>query len=147
MLYQSPNLGGVQLYGIYAFAATLTQPVPATTGNMLNLGASYAGYGLYAGLSYVNQHPGQETIAGLPTALTLLSIGNFIGAPAYRVGIVNFQFNYSYPRAQDPVCEVSRCGARHGALAQHRRAGCDDPGYSHGYDRDRGFVAQRARGA
>ena len=107
----------------------------------------HTGYGLYAGLSYVNQHPGQETIAGLLTSLTLLSTGPFIGAPAYRVGIVNFQFNYSYQRAQDPVCEASRCGARHGALAQHRRAGCDDPGYSHGYDRDRGFVAQRARGA
>jgi len=102
VLYQSPNLGGVQLYGMYAFAATVTQPVPATTGNMLNLGATYTGYGLYAGLSYVNQHPGQETIAGLPTALTLLSTEHFIGALAYRVGIVNFQFNYSYRRAQDP---------------------------------------------
>jgi GBP family porin len=70
ILYQSPNMGGLQLYGMYAFAATVTQPVPATTGNMLNLGASYTGYGLYAGLAYVNQHPGQETIAGLPTALS-----------------------------------------------------------------------------
>jgi GBP family porin len=91
-----------QFYGMYAFAATVTQPVPATTGNMLNLGASYTGYGLYAGLAYVNQHPGQETIAGLPTALSLLGTEHFIGALAYRVGIVNFQFNYSYQRAQDP---------------------------------------------
>ena len=102
ILYQSPNLGGLQLYGMYAFAATVTQPVPATTGNMLNLGASYSGYGLYAGVAYVNQHPGQETIAGLPTALSLLGTEHFIGALAYRVGIVNFQFNYSYQRAQDP---------------------------------------------
>ncbi len=102
ILYQSPNMGGLQLYGMYAFAATVTQPVPATTGNMLNLGATYTGYGLYAGLAYVNQHPGQETIAGLPTALSLLGTEHFIGALAYRVGIVNFQFNYSYNRAQDP---------------------------------------------
>ncbi|MGA7782250.1 MAG: porin [Paraburkholderia sp.] len=102
VLYQSPNMGGVQLYGMYAFSATVTQPVPATTGNMLNVGANYSGYGLYAGLAYVNQHPGQETIASLPTALNLLSTEHFIGALAYRVGIVNFQFNYSYQRAQDP---------------------------------------------
>jgi general bacterial porin, GBP family len=102
ILYQSPNMGGLQLYGMYAFASTVTQPVPATTGNMLNLGASYTGYGLYAGLAYVNQHPGQGTIAGLPTALSLLGTEHFIGALAYRVGIVNFQFNYSYNRAQDP---------------------------------------------
>jgi GBP family porin len=102
VLYQSPNLGGLQLYGMYAFAATVTQPVPSTTGNMLNVGASYSGYGLYAGLAYVNQHPGQETVAGLPGALGLLSTEHFIGALAYRLGIVNFQFNYSYNRAQDP---------------------------------------------
>jgi GBP family porin len=84
ILYQSPNMGGLQLYG------------------MLNLGATYTGYGLYAGLAYVNQHSGQETIAGLPTTLSLLGTEHFIGALAYRVGIVNFQFNYSYNRAQDP---------------------------------------------
>ncbi|HEY1997761.1 porin [Paraburkholderia sp.] len=102
ILYQSPNMGGVQLYGMYAFASTVSQPIPATTGNMLNVGASYTGYGLYAGLAYVNQHPGQETIQGLPTALSLLGTEHFIGVLAYRVGIVNFQFNYSYQRAKDP---------------------------------------------
>ncbi|SDG83884.1 porin [Paraburkholderia phenazinium] len=102
IMYQSPNLGGLQLYGMYAFASTVTQPVPATTGNMLNLGATYTGYGLYAGLAYVYQHPGQETIAGLPGPLSLLGTEHFIGALAYRLGIVNFQFNYSYQRAQDP---------------------------------------------
>jgi len=62
----------------------------------------YTGYGLYAGLAYVNQHPGQMTVAGLPGALSLLGTEHFIGALAYRLGIVNFQFNYSYQRAQDP---------------------------------------------
>jgi GBP family porin len=27
ILYQSPNMGGLQLYGMYAFAATVTQPI------------------------------------------------------------------------------------------------------------------------
>jgi predicted porin len=102
ILYQSPNLGGVQLYGMYAFAATVTQPVQASLGNTLNLGATYTGYGLYAGLAYVYQHPGQETIASLPGPLDLLGTEHFIGALAYRVGIVNFQFNYSYQYAQEP---------------------------------------------
>jgi predicted porin len=62
----------------------------------------YTGYGLCAGLAYVNQHPGQMTVAGLPGALSLLDTEHFIGALAYRLGIVNFQFNYSYQRAQDP---------------------------------------------
>jgi GBP family porin len=108
ILYTSPDISGLKFYGMYAFSATVTQPVPATTGNMLNLGATYTGYGFYAGLSYVNQHSGEETIAGLPGPLTLLGTEHFIGALAYRVGIVNFQFNYSYNRAQDPA---------HGSLA------------------------------
>ncbi|NYH18532.1 putative porin [Paraburkholderia bryophila] len=101
ILYQSPNLKGLQFYGMYAFASTVTQPVPATTGNMLNLAASYSGYGLYAAVAYVNQHAGQETLAGLPAPLSLLGTEHFIGALAYRVGIVNFQFNYSYQRAEN----------------------------------------------
>jgi general bacterial porin, GBP family len=102
VLYQSPKLAGAQLYAMYGFAATVTQPVPATTGNVLNVGATYSGAGLYAGVAYANQHPGQETIAGLPAQLGLLSTEHFIGALAYRFGIVNLQFNYSYQRAQDP---------------------------------------------
>ncbi|MDI7065499.1 porin, partial [Klebsiella pneumoniae] len=96
VMYQSPNLKGLQFYGMYAFSATVTQPVPATTGNMLNVAATYSGYGFYAGVAYVNQHSGRETIAGLPAALSLLGTEHFIGALAYRIGIVNFQFNYSY---------------------------------------------------
>ncbi|MFD1559733.1 porin [Paraburkholderia silviterrae] len=102
ILYQSPNLNGLQLYGMYAFAATVTQPTPSTGGNMLNVGASYTGYGLYAGVSYVNQHSGEQTIAGLPGPLSLLGTEHFIGAIAYRIGIVNLQFNYAYQRADNP---------------------------------------------
>ncbi len=103
IMYQSPDMKGLKLYDMYAFSATVSQPVPATTGNMLNVAATYSGYGFYAGLAYVNQHPGQETIAGLPTSLSLLGTEHFIGALAYRIGIVNFQFNYSYNRAQNPT--------------------------------------------
>ena len=110
IMYQSPDMKGLKLYGMYAFSATVSQPIPATTGNMLNVAATYSGYGFYAGLAYVNQHPGQETIAGLPTSLSLLGTEHFIGALAYRIGIVNFQFNYSYNRPQDPA---------HGSLAAH----------------------------
>lgn len=101
ILYQSPNLRGVQFYGMYAFANTVTQPVPASSGNMLNLAMTYSGYGLYAAVAYVNQHSGQETIASLPAPLNLLSTEHFIGALAYRFGIVNLQFNYSYQRTKD----------------------------------------------
>jgi predicted porin len=101
MLYQSPDLRGVQFFAMYGFAATVTQPVPSTSGNMLDLGLSYSGYGLYAGLGYQNQHPGAETFPGLPATLNLLGTEHFIGALAYRIGIVNFQFNYSYNRPKD----------------------------------------------
>lgn len=101
MLYQSPNLKGLQFYGMYAFSATVSQPVPSTSGNMLNVAATYSGYGFYAALSYVNQHSGQETITGLPTSLSLLGTEHFIGALAYQIGIVNLQFNYSYQHAKD----------------------------------------------
>ncbi|UXU85777.1 porin [Burkholderia sp. S-53] len=101
ILYQSPNLRGVQFYGMYAFSATVTQPAPATIGNELNLGASYSGYGIYAGLSYANQQSGQVTIAGLPASLNRLATEHFIGALAYQVGIVKLQFNYAYARPKD----------------------------------------------
>ncbi|MBN3791963.1 porin [Burkholderia sp. Ac-20353] len=101
ILYQSPSLRGLQFYGMYAFSATVTQPTPATTGNMLNVGASYSGFGFYAGFAYVNQHAGQATIPGLPGQLNLLGTEHFIGALAYRIGIVNLQANYSFQRADD----------------------------------------------
>lgn len=101
ILYKSPNLGGVQLYAMYGFAATVTQPVPETSGNTLDLGASYSGYGLYAGLAYQYQHPGTETVPGLPAALGLLGTEHYTGAIGYRFGIVNVQFNYSYNKPHD----------------------------------------------
>ncbi|WP_321933265.1 porin [Paraburkholderia sp. J8-2] len=103
VLYQTPKFYGVQAYAMYAFPATVTQPVTATTGNVLNLGINYSGAGLYAGFAYLYQHPGQETITGLPGPLTLLGTEHFIGALAYRIGIVNLQANYSYQRANDPA--------------------------------------------
>ncbi|WP_322047233.1 porin [Paraburkholderia sp. J67] len=103
ILFQSPNLSGLRFYGMYAFAATVTQPTPSTSGNMLNVGASYSGYGLYAGLAYVNQHSGEQTIAGLPGSLSLLGTEHFIGAIAWRIGVVNLQFNYAYQRSDNPA--------------------------------------------
>jgi len=115
VLYQSPNMRGLQLYGMYAFSSTVTQPVPATTGNMLNVAMSYTGYGFYAGLAYVNQHAGQETLAALPAPLSLLGTEHFIGSLAYRLGIVNFQFNYSYNRPKDAPARslAARLGTAH----------------------------------
>jgi len=101
MVYKSPNVGGVQLWGMYALAASVTQPLPATTGNMLDLAVTYTGYGLYAALAYQKQHPGLKTVPGLPSALPSLSTEHFTGALAYRVGIVNLSFNYVYHRPAD----------------------------------------------
>ncbi|MFT4065323.1 porin [Paraburkholderia sp.] len=102
ILYKSPDLRGVQLYGMYAFSGSVAQPVPATTGNVLSLAASYRGYGLYAGLAYTNQHSGQETVPGLPGSLNLLGTEHFIAALAYQIGIANLQMTYAYVRADDP---------------------------------------------
>jgi general bacterial porin, GBP family len=115
ILYQSPNLRGLQLYGMYAFSASITQPTPETTGNMLNVGASYSGFGFYGGFAYANQHSGQATIAGLPGPLGLLGTEHFVGALAYRIGIVNFQANYSYQRPDDAPAGslASRLGSAH----------------------------------
>jgi predicted porin len=101
VLYQTPKIAGAQAYAMYAFAATVTQPVPASAGNALSLGINYTGAGLYAGLAYVNQRPGTETISSLPAPLSLLGTEHFVGALAYRSGIVNLQFNYSYQRSDD----------------------------------------------
>jgi predicted porin len=102
ILYQSPSLRGVRLYGMYAFSGTVAQPVPMSNGNALSLAASYRGYGLYAGLAYTNQHSGQETVAGLPGPLNLLGTEHFVAALAYQIGIANLQFIYTYVRADDP---------------------------------------------
>ncbi|WP_321912479.1 MULTISPECIES: porin [unclassified Paraburkholderia] len=101
MLYKSPNLAGVQFYGMYGFTATVTQPVPQTSGNILDLGLTYSGYGLYAGIAYQYQHPGTATIAGLPGPLNLLGTEHYTGVLSYRIGIVNLQFNYAYNKPHD----------------------------------------------
>ncbi|MGF6753613.1 porin, partial [Paraburkholderia sp. GAS42] len=69
----------------------------------------------YAGLAYVNQHAGQETLAALPAPLSLLGTEHFIGSLAYRLGIVNFQFNYSYNRPKDAPARslAARLGTAH----------------------------------
>ncbi|MDE1179862.1 porin [Paraburkholderia sp.] len=115
ILYQSPNLKGLQFYGMYAFSATVSHPVPSTTGNMLNVAATYTGYNLYAGFAYVNQHAGQSVIPGLPGPLDLLPTEHFIGALAYRIGIVNLQLNYSFQHAADTRANslAARLGSAH----------------------------------
>lgn len=98
VLYRSPVLGGFKFYAMYALPDTVTQPVPVTSGDVLDVGVTYEGYGLYAGLAYQNQHAGTETFPGLQAALNLLPTEHFTGALAYRLGIVNVQFIYTYAR-------------------------------------------------
>ncbi|SPB13777.1 porin [Caballeronia novacaledonica] len=104
IVYQSPDLRGVHLYAMYALAATVTQPLAIRSGNMLDLAANYSGYGFYAGVGYQFQHGGQESAPLVPGTLStfnLQSMEHFTGALAYRIGIVNLQFNYSYNRPKD----------------------------------------------
>ncbi|SAK84206.1 porin [Caballeronia glebae] len=101
IVYQSPTIGGLKLYAMYGFSATVTQPVPQTVGNMLDVALTYSGYGFYAGLAYQNQHASTMTIPGLPAALNLLGTERFTGALGYRIGIVNLQMNYTYNRSKD----------------------------------------------
>jgi general bacterial porin, GBP family len=105
ILYTSPRLGGVQVYGMYAFASTSAAPVPETIGNQLSVGANYVGYGLYAGVAYSNQHPGTATYTfpsiATPVQLALLDTKRYVGALSYHIGIVNLQFNYAYSQAGD----------------------------------------------
>jgi general bacterial porin, GBP family len=101
MVYKSPNLNGFQLWGMYAFDATVSQPAPQTNGNMLDIAASYTGYGLYAGLAYQYQHPGSKTLPTLPGPLNTVGTEHFTSALAYRIGIVNLQFNYGYHRPKN----------------------------------------------
>jgi general bacterial porin, GBP family len=103
MQYQSPNLNGLRLYAMYALSATVTQPVPATTGNVLDVAATYTGYGLYAGFAYQVQHPGAETITVGPfTSMNLVASDHYTGALAYRFGIANIQLIYTYARPKNP---------------------------------------------
>jgi len=115
VIYKSPNMGGAQIWGMYALAATVTQPYPQTTGNMLDIAGTYSGYGLYAGLSYQFQHAGSKSIPGLPAAVNTVSVEHFTGALAYRFGIVNLQFNYTYHKPQDPAAGsvAARLNAAH----------------------------------
>lgn len=101
IVYQSPAVGGFKLYAMYGFAATATQPIPQSVGNMLDVAASWTGYGFYAGFGYQYTHSGTETYPGLPAAMNLLGTERFTGALAYRIGIVNLQALYTYARADD----------------------------------------------
>lgn len=107
IVYTSPDLRGAHFYAMYAMPSTVTQPVPVSSGAMLDLAANYSGYGFYAGVGYQYQHGSRETaplVASAPTLLTsfdLMATEHFTGAIAYRLGIVNFMFNYSYNRPKD----------------------------------------------
>ncbi|WP_353555086.1 porin [Paraburkholderia terrae] len=115
VIYKSPNVGGAQFWGMYALAASVTQPLPLSTGNMLDLAATYSGHGLYVGLAYQNQHPGSKTVPGLPAMLPSLSTEHFTSALSYRVGIVNLQFNYGYHRPKSAAAGslAARLNAAH----------------------------------
>jgi general bacterial porin, GBP family len=160
VFYRSPNVGGLQLYAMYGLSGSVTQPVPETNGNILDVAASWAGYGFYAGFGYQNVHAGTETIPGLPAALNLLGTENFTGALAYRIGIVNLQAIYVYSKPNDAAAHslAALAGANHsfslasfGATIQASAAdtievsaqerdvrGVHDntPGFEIGYDHD-----------
>ncbi|MDR3099708.1 MAG: porin [Paraburkholderia sp.] len=110
ILYQSPNVGGWRLRVMYAFASSVTQPLPKTSGNELSAALIYSGHGLYAGVGYGNQRSGKLSFPGLPGRLDLPSAQYFGAALAYRWGIVNLQANYTYNRPDD---------ASPGSLAAH----------------------------
>ncbi len=107
ILYQSPRLGGFQLYGMYAFQSTSAAPVPETMGNQLSVGGYYSGYGFYAGLAYANLHGGTANYTlpsvATPVPIALLSTKRYIAATSYHIGIVNLQFNYTYNQVGDPA--------------------------------------------
>ncbi|MEQ0774798.1 porin [Paraburkholderia tropica] len=116
VLYQTPRIGGVQLYTMYGFSETVTQPVPSTFGNTLNLGVNFTGGGLYAGLAYVYQHSGTARYASLPASIDLMNTEHFVAALAYRIGPVNLQANYSYNRPKGepaPGSFTARLGSAH----------------------------------
>ncbi|KND61296.1 Outer membrane protein (porin) [Candidatus Burkholderia verschuerenii] len=89
--YYSPTIGGFKLSALYGFSATVTQPVPTTNGNVMDLALSYNGFGFYGALAYQNQRPGQQTVPTLAVPLNLLASERFTGTLAYRIGIVNLQ--------------------------------------------------------
>ncbi|WP_322045825.1 porin [Paraburkholderia sp. J67] len=115
VVYKSPNLSGFQLWAMYAFQSSVTQPAPQTNGNMIDIAASYTGYGLYAGLAYQYQHPGTKTLASLPSILNTVGTEHFNSALAYRFGIVNLQFIYGYhrPKNDDSSALATRLSAVH----------------------------------
>lgn len=115
IFYASPNINGLQLRSMYALAASVTQPYPQSTGNLLDIAASYSAYGLYAGLAYQFQHAGSKNIPGLPAVLNTVNTEHFTGALGYRIGIVNLQFNYAYHRPQEPApgSVAARANAAH----------------------------------
>lgn len=115
IVYQSPVVGGLKLYAMYGFATTVTQPIPQSLGNILDVALIYSGAAAYAGIAYQNQHSGTETVPGLPGALNLLGTERFTGALGYRIGIVNLQFNYTYNRSKDAPAGslAARLGADH----------------------------------
>ncbi|TAL93450.1 MAG: porin [Paraburkholderia sp.] len=113
--YQSPVVGGLKLYTMYAFSSTTTLPVVQTVGNLFDISLTYSGYGLFAGLAYQNQHSGTANVPGLPAALNMLGTERFTGSLAYRIGIVNLQANYTYNRSSDAPAGslAARLGAAH----------------------------------
>lgn len=131
IVYQSPDWRGLRLYGMYGLATTVTQPIPSTLGNMLDLAATYSGYGLFVGLGYMFQHGGTETaslgqypggtpLAGQPlpaSTFNLVSTAHYSAALAYRIGIVNLQFNYSYNSPSAPPSDARITVPGLGALA------------------------------
>ncbi len=98
VVYRSPSLKGLQLLAMYAFQSSVTQPAPQTNGNIVDVAATWSGYGLYAGIAYQYQHPGTKTLASLPSVLNTAGTEHFNTALAYQIGIVNLQFIYGYHR-------------------------------------------------
>jgi general bacterial porin, GBP family len=117
--YLSPNVGGFKLSALYGFSATVSQPTPTTNGNVMDFSLQYTGFGLYAGMGYQNQRPGQQTLG--PIVTNLVASERFTGALAYRIGIVNLQALYIYTKPDDvqPGSVAARMNSVHSySLAQ-----------------------------
>ncbi|MCA8095118.1 porin [Burkholderia anthina] len=115
IMYQSPVVGGWRLRTMYAFASTATQPLRKTSGNEFGATLTYSGYGLYAGVGYGNQRSGTLSFPGLPAALDVPAAQFFGASLAYRWGIVNLQFNYTYNRPDNasPGSLTTQLGSAH----------------------------------
>jgi general bacterial porin, GBP family len=126
VLYQTPRIGGLQGYAMYSFAATVTAPVPATTGNTLGLGVNYRAL---CGACVYEPAPGDRNHHRPTRRADTARNGAFhrcAGVPVWhRQSAVQLLVS---ARGRS-VTAHARSDSRHRTFAQHRRTRCDHPGH------------------